>query len=265
MASENKLTIAIPSYKRPAAVAGYKYFDSAVIVVPESQAKEYAENYFRRRIVAIPDAADGNIARKRNWILKNMPRPVLMLDDDVEGLTTTEGEYDKRGRFLGRSNQNIKLSPAQAMAVIENGFNLAHQWGCALWGLNVNTDGLNYQQYKPLSISSIVLGPFQGHLRHGLLYDERMGTKDDYDFSIQVLNKYRKILRINKYAYQCKHGGNAGGIVSQRTMEVESGYCRAIEKKWGRGVISYPLFPKKMAVPVERERQHSLSRVFDGR
>jgi hypothetical protein len=92
----------------------------------------------------------------------------------------------------------------------------------------------------------VVLGPFQGHLAHGLKFDERMGTKDDYDFCLQVLSKHKKVLRLNKYAYYCDHGDNAGGIVSMRTLEREIHYCRAIEKKWGREIISYPLKPRKM-------------------
>jgi hypothetical protein len=141
----------------------------------------------------------------------------------------------------------IRLTPEQTDAVIRNGFNLAHQWGCVLWGLNVNTDGRNYQQYRPFNLSSVVLGPFMGHLDHDLLYDETMGTKDDYDFSLQALNRYRKVLRMNKYAYYCDHGDNGGGIVSMRTMKREMDYCRAIERKWGRHIIRYPLEPKRMS------------------
>jgi hypothetical protein len=61
-----------------------------------------------------------------------------------------------------------------------------------------------------------------------------------------VLHRHKKVLRVNKYAYDCEHGDNAGGIVSMRTWEREVAYCRAIERKWGRHIISYPLEPKKM-------------------
>lgn len=241
-----KVFIAIPSIGRADALKGYHYFPSARYVVPQSQAAAYLKKVAKSRLVVIPDEADGNIARKRNWILQNLPRPLLMIDDDVARLVMTEGRYDKDGRFLGCAAEKIPLTPDQAVDVIAQGFNLAHHWGCVLWGINVNTDGRNYQQYKPFSLTNVILGPFQGHLDHGLLCDERMGSKDDYDLSLQALNKHRKVLRLNKFAYDCDHGDNAGGIVSMRTMERETAYCRAIEKKWGRHIISYPLKPKKM-------------------
>jgi len=242
-----KITIAIPTYKRAGQLAGKDYFKNAVYVLPESQRDEYLKVLPSKRMAVIPDDCDGNIARKRNWILDNMPRPLLMLDDDVKRIMMTEGVHKTiRGKYGFKASEKTVMTPDQAQMVIEQGFNLAYQWGCVLWGINVNTDGRNYQQYKPFSLSQVVLGPFQGHLDHPLRYDERMGTKDDYDFSLQVLHRYKKILRINKYAYDCAHGVNSGGIVSTRSMERETAYCRAIERKWGRRIISYPLKAKKM-------------------
>lgn len=237
------INIVIPTYKRACALVGEDYFRFSKYVLPESQRDDYKKMLPAKRMIVIPDENDGNIARKRNWILRNIGRPLLMLDDDVCGLTTTEGIYT--GGEFQKAKQMVKLTPDQATNVIECGFNLANEFGCVLWGVNVNTDGRNYQQYKPFSLSHVILGPFSGHLKHDLFYDERMGTKDDYDFSLQVLRKYKKILRINKYSYDCSHGTNSGGLVGGRTLELEAKYCQAIMKKWGAGIIKYTLPPKK--------------------
>jgi len=234
--------IAIPSYKRADRLVGRDYFKSALYVVPESQADEYIAQVGKRRVVAIPDRVDGNMARKRNWILKNMGRPLVMIDDDVVCLRTAEGMKDN-----GKLNQARDLTSEEATEVIAHGFNLANEWGIVFWGLNINPDGRIYHQYRPFSLNQIVLGPFQAHLVHGFLYDPKMGTKEDYDFSIQVLNDERKLLRLNKYSYVCDHGDNPGGIVSYRTMDLEVQYCRAIERKWGRDIIRYPMKPKRIS------------------
>lgn len=234
------LNIVIPSFKRAGKVAGYEYFKSARICIPQAQKGDYLKHYSAKRLIVIPNKADGNVARKRNWILRNIDRPLLMIDDDVKGLSTAEKGSRRRLK------QNIALNAREAMRVIANGFNLAHQFGCIYWGLNVNTDGRNYQQYKPISLTQVILGPFQGHLDHDLFFDERMGTKDDYDFSLQVLARHKKALRLNKYAYDCLHGDNAGGIVSKRTQKIEIGYCKAIMSKWGEKVIRYRIPPRKM-------------------
>ena len=239
-----RLNIVIPTFKRAHKLPGKDYFKTAKYVLPESQRDDYLKVLPAARMIVIPDECDGCIPRKRNWILKNIERPLLMMDDDVKRLMMTEGMHEVKAGSHKRATEKTELTPHQASDVIIQGFNLAHQWGCVLWGINVNTDGRNYQQYKPFALTQVVLGPFQGHLEHNLLYDERMGSKDDYDFSLQVLCHHKKIMRFNKYAYDCEHGFNQGGIVSMRTFQSELADCRAIERKWGRRVISYPMEPK---------------------
>lgn len=234
---ERKLSIVIPSYKRWEKLIGYDYFKTAKYIVPQSQYDKYIAGRDKKRFIAIPDEEDGNIVKKRNWMLKNIPRPLIMIDDDVDCLMMTEGgEYFKK---FGRTKQCIRLSPEEAESVFIDACNLAYQWGCPMFGFNLNTDGRNYQQYKPFSPTQPILGPCCGHLEHDLLYDEAMDLKEDYDISIQALNKYRKILRVNKYAVNADHKENKGGCVSYRTMEKERAACEAIERKWGTKIIHY--------------------------
>ena len=232
-----ELNITIPSYKRWEDLPGYDYFKAAKYIVPESQYNDYVRGRDKKRFIAIPDSEDGNIVKKRNWILKNIPRPLIMIDDDVDKLTMCEGgEYFKEH---GRAKQMIPLTPEQAEGIFIQAANLAYMWGCPLFGFNLNTDGRNYQQYKPFSLTQPILGPCSGHLEHDLLYDDKMDLKEDYDISIQAMNKYRKILRINKYAVNAAHKSNKGGCVSYRTLEREEAACKAIEKKWGTKIIHY--------------------------
>ena len=232
-----ELNITIPSYKRWEDLPGYDYFKMAKYIVPESQYNDYVSGRDKKRFIAIPDSEDGNIVKKRNWILKNIPRPLIMIDDDVDKLTMCEGgEYFKKN---GRAKQMIPLTPEQAEGIFIQAANLDYMWGCPMFGFNLNTDGRNYQQYKPFSLTQPILGPCSGHLEHDLLYDDKMDLKEDYDISIQALNKYRKILRINKYAVNAAHKSNKGGCVSYRTLEREEAACKAIEKKWGTKIIHY--------------------------
>ena len=232
-----ELNIVIPSYKRWENLPGYEYFKSARYVVPESQKEQYINGRDADRFIIIPDSEDGNICKKRNWILKNIPRPLVMIDDDVDKIIMCEGgEYFKE---QGRAKQCIKLTGEQAEDLLKQIANLAYEWKCPMFGLNINTDGRNYYQYKPFSLTAPILGPCSGHLEHDLLYDERMDLKEDYDISIQALNKYRKILRANKYAVNAAHKDNKGGCVSYRTIEREEKACRAIERKWGTHIIKY--------------------------
>ena len=232
-----ELSIVIPSYKRADYLAGYDYFKTAKYVIPESQYSEYVQGRDKNRFIVCPDSEDGNLVKKRNWILRNIPRPLVMLDDDIDKMTMCEGGV--YFELHGRAKQMIPLTPEQAEGVFIQTANLAYEWGCHMFGFNVNTDGRNYQQYKPFSLTQPILGPCQGHLEHDLMYDENIILKEDYDMSIQQLNKYRKILRFNKYAVNADHKDNHGGCVSYRTLEREERDCKLIEQKWGTRIIHY--------------------------
>lgn len=238
-----EINVIIPSYKRSHNLVGKDYFTMAKYCVPESQAADYVAVVGDDRVIAIPDEHDGNLTKKLNWILDNIPRPLIMIDDDVSELMYIEGgEYFRR---YGKARERITYPQERLEDFFINGFNMAHSFGAKMWGLNVNTDGRNYQQYKPFSLSQVVLGPFTAHLDHDLKYDPVVGLKSDYDMSLQQLQKYKKLLRFNLFAYNAEHGDNKGGVVGFRTSELEESYCKAIMLKWGKSIISYRIPPKK--------------------
>ena len=236
------MNIVIPSFGRSDHLKGADYFKSAIYIVPESQRDQYAKKVQGKRVIAIPEDQDGCITRKRNWILKNIERPLIMIDDDVQRIGYFEG---RRGLKNG-SHKPKSMDPELLSAFFNHSFEVADQFGSRMWGLNQNEDNRTYKEFLPFSLSAISLGPFQGHLEHDLFFDKRVGTKDDYDMALQQLQKYKILFRWNKYHYICEHGVNAGGIVSYRKKEKEIEYCRAIMKKWGRSIIKYELPPKKM-------------------
>lgn len=232
------MNVVIPSFRRAKNLKGKDYFRMAVFVIPESQRDEYAAEVGAERLIVIPDQADGNIAKKRNWILKNLDFPIVMIDDDVSSL----GFYESRRH--GQTKRR-ELDKDDVQMFLERSFEMCNQFGAKMWGLAQNQDNRIYKEFLPFSLGKVSLGPFQGHLKHDLFFDERVGAKDDYDMALQQLNKYRKIFRWNKYHYMCEHGDNAGGCVSSRSMDREIEQCRAVMKKWGSKIISYKIPPKK--------------------
>lgn len=232
------MNVIIPSYKRSHDLKGKDYFFMAKYCVPESQKNEYIKAVGIDRVITLPDNEDGDIVKKRNWILKNIPRPLIMIDDDVKEICYFESDNNNPIKLI--LNKNLLND------FFLNSFNLCKEFNCKMWGINQNTDPLAYKQYSPFNLSKIILGPFQGHLEHELLFDNRVGTKDDYDMALQQLHKYKRILRLNKFSYECEHGDNKGGIVSYRSKEKEIEYCKQIMLKWGKKIIQYKIPPKKM-------------------
>lgn len=218
----------IISYKRAGKVTSDKVFQNAYVVIPKSQEEEYKKYDLKNECeyLVIPDEGDGNIARKQNYILRNYRGNVVIVDDDYSYIGLYEGMKLK------------KLNCDEIDTFIEKGFILAEDLGTTLWGLNMNTDKMTYREYSPFSMLSPILGPFQAHLNRGeFLYDERLFLKNDYDMSLQVLRKYHKLLRLNKFHYSVDHIKRAGGSSTHRTWEKEQEHNRRLEKKWGSNIV----------------------------
>jgi cellulose synthase/poly-beta-1,6-N-acetylglucosamine synthase-like glycosyltransferase len=236
------INVIIPSYKRSHDLKGKNYFTMAKYCVPESQKDDYVKVLGENRVITLPDSEDGDIVKKRNWILKNISRPLIMIDDDVKSINYYE---NRKGKNNGE-HKNKELNKNILNDFFEHNFVLADDFGVKMWGLAQNEDNRICKEFLPFNLSNIVLGPFQAHLDHDLFFDKKVGTKDDYDMALQQLNKYKKVLRLNKFHYLCEHGDNKGGIVSYRSKEKEIEYCKNIMLKWGKKIIQYEIPPKKM-------------------
>jgi len=237
------MNIVIPSYNRSLGLLGKDYFNQAKYVIPESQRNEYAKQLELKRIITVPDNEDGDIIKKRNWILRNIPRPLVMIDDDVSSI----GYYELRAGIKDGNHKKKTLQPDSIEWFFNHTFQMADQFGAKMFGLSQNEDNRIYKEFLPFSLSKISLGPVQGHLDHNLFFDPRVGTKDDYDMSLQQLKTYKMLFRWNKFHYICEHGDNKGGIVSYRSKEKEIQYCKAIMLKWGRKIITYQIPASKMS------------------
>jgi hypothetical protein len=223
MITIDDIHIAVPSYKRAGEVRTLKVCPTAKLYCPQSQYNEYCLHYGDESIIAVPDEQDGNVARKRNYILDHAPSPyLLILDDDVSKI----GLWD--------DGEKIILNSDELLYFIVKWFNIAQDLGCTMWGVNQSDDPLVYNTLRPLSLLAPILGPFNGHLNTEVRYDENIPLKEDYDFWLASIKKYRKTLRVNKAFYIHDHGAMAGGVVSQRTVEREILSSERMAKKWGR-------------------------------
>ena len=219
--------IAIPSYKRANDCITAKNFSKAIIFCHEFEADDYRKHN-KNKIITIPDNLAGKgMAVIRNYILDNTKEEkVLMLDDDIKYI----GYYEDLDLFI--------MSENEAYNLFENNFRMAEEAGTKLWGLNLQSDKKFYREYSPFSLSSVTLGPCMGIIKDkDIRFDERLGLKEDYDYSIQVLRKFRKILRFNKYHYTSAHIKKKGGCASYRTMKKEEDQAILFQKKWGRNIV----------------------------
>ena len=215
-----------PSYKRGKTCTTHLYLPFVTYVVAEFESDEYLSRGLN--VWVVPDSAQGSVSRIRNYILDNAEtKKIVMLDDDMSHIGRWQNQRQK------------KLTPDEVLEFVEHGFDVADQLGVKFWGMNLLPDKGAYREYTPFSMTQCVLGPFQAFNDLDLRYDESLPLKEDYDLSLQVLNKYRKTLRFNAYHYVCKQQTNTGGCANYRTMEREKEQLLAFQKKWGSQIVKF--------------------------
>ena len=225
------ISVCIPSYKRPK-VKTLDYIPYAKVFVDYKEYNEYLEeNKEGSCIVACPEGIQGNVARVRNYILDTEfdgggADVVVMLDDDMKGM------------YYWQNNEECELKTEDFLDFIEKYSNLAIEWGAYFWGVNLNPDRQCYKEFRPFNTLNFIGGPFQCFIKGGgCRYDERLPLKEDYDMTLQHLNKHRKTLRVNKYFYKVKQSEQAGGCAMMRNFKKEKEQLELLQKKWGNNIV----------------------------
>ncbi len=251
MKARDEIRVFSPSYGRGASLCDTaKYLPSATMVVHEFEAHAYHKS--GHNVLACPDGLRGNIARVRNWILeKNQDaRGVVMVDDDCSGVFRWENQDSRR------------LEAVEVEELLEHGFAMAESWGVRLWGMGPVFDKGAYREYTPFSTVSIILGSFCGVRPGPLRYDERFKLKEDYDFFIQHMNRYRGVLRFNSYQYLVKHNKQTGGCASYRSLKEEESQFQALRRKWGSEIVSVDTGESKSMVRNGKAKNYDLNPVI---
>lgn len=233
----NSLNISIncPSYKRPK-VETLDYISSCKVWVAQREYEDYikANPEHIENIIAVPDEVQGNVSRIRNYILDqelSKNDVVLLIDDDLKSI----GRFEPIGLY---GYDDVILDEDDLYAMLEHYSILCDDFGYKHWGIMCNQDALSYRQTTPFSTVSYIGSPFSVFLKgNDLRYDERLPLKEDYDMTLQQCNKYRGVLRVNKYHYNCKQSAQSGGCATYRNYAREEEQLRMLQKKWGSDIV----------------------------
>lgn len=237
-----KISINCPSYKRPV-VDTLKYLSKCKVWVSKDELEEYQNKNKGATFEVLSE--QGNVSRVRNEILNREFAKgydvVCLVDDDLKGIY----HYEKaKHNNFGYEKQLVSEDEFEDF-IIKHTI-MCKELGFYLWGVNLNKDPLSYKHRVPINTKAIILGPFSCHLRGSeIRYDERIPLKEDYDLAIQHLNKYRGILRLNKFHYDCKQSIQSGGCASIRNYKKEEEQLKLLQKKWGSNIVQLDKRSKK--------------------
>jgi len=232
-----KISVNCPSYKRPY-VETLEYLPFCKVWVCETEYEEYVKaNPSFAQIVPCKKGIQGSLCRIRNHILRtefeNGADVVLIIDDDMNRVCY----YEDEGDYGYVSN---KVMTDEFIPFLEKYSIMAMDIGAKFWGLNVNYDPQAYRHYSPFSTVSYIGGPFQCFIRgNECYYDEDLPLKEDYDMTLQQLNKYRVVLRLNQFHYYVKQAKQKGGCAAYRNYDREMQQLIALQKKWGSDIVRF--------------------------
>lgn len=221
-----KVKFFAPSYKRPEKSITQKNYEFITLVVRESDAEEYIKN--GNNIVIVPDSAQGNLCRIRNYILDNFfddADCIVLIDDDCKGIYRWENQ--KNIKMIGEE----LIEFAEAMSI------LCDDYGFKFWGLNCVSDKGAYREHTPFGTLQYIGGPFQAHLKNNIRYDESLPLKEDYDITLQHIKENRGCLRVNFANYDVKQAEQIGGCATYRNLNREKEQLKMLQDKWGSKIV----------------------------
>lgn len=217
-----------PSYRRPEKSITQTIYPFVKLVVMESESEEYIKN--GNDIVVCPDSAQGNVSRVRNWILDNL------FDDETECIVIIDD--DCRGIGLFREQKKVILNGPTLLEWCELQTILCKDLGYLHWGVNCIPDKGAYHEHKPMGWKQYIGSPFSAHLKGSeCRYDENLSLKEDYDMTLQHLQMYGGVLRLNYAFYDVKQAEQTGGCASYRNLNEEKRQFWALQKKWGKDIV----------------------------
>ena len=221
----------VPSYKRADNVVTNNYIEkNCVLAVHDFEAEEYKEHNKDSEIMILPDRTKGNMGAVRNYIKDNAEADVcVMMDDDVY----TIGYYEQ--------GKKKTIDQGGLIEKIKDWYYISIDLGIKLFGVNILDDAKAYREYTPFSFLAPILGPFSCIITkdNPLRYDERLGLNEDYDFFIQNIQKYKKVLRCNKFHYIADHLDKPGGCGAYRLLDNERKQAEIMQGKWGENIVRY--------------------------
>jgi len=215
-----------PSYKRATGLKTHKLLPSVIYCIDQKEKEEYEKQGVNLEI--LPDGIQGNISRVRNYIKDELIKDKgLIIDDDIEAI-----------KIWSTKNANpYPINIEDIEEFFEMAFNMCEEADCKLWGVNIVGDKGSYREYTPISFTNWISGSLMGFINNECKFDERIPLKEDIDFSLQTLNRYRKLLRFNNVHLIKRDHGNKGGCADYRTVAREKEQFEIFQKKWGNKIV----------------------------
>lgn len=106
------------------------------------------------------------------------------------------------------------------------------QTGAMMGGVAPTANPFFFHPEKPVSTKHFIVGDMIVVKPCELRFDNKMRLKEDYDYTLQHIEKYGCVARENSILATFAHRTNKGGAVAYRTSKVENEAIEYLQKKW---------------------------------
>lgn len=180
----------------------------------------------------------------RNAILKHYPAgtKIVMMDDDITSVCK-----------LNKSRPGLDvMKHEEIIDLITKGFNLCENNGTNLWGLYPSPN--HFFMSDKIQPAGFCANAFMGIVTSDIRYDPNLYLKEDYDFIIKHILKYKKIIRFCGYTAKAKYASNKGGCQSYRTAEIEDRAVSYLLGKYPWCVFPHPRRSHEVVLKFKMEK-----------
>lgn len=170
----------------------------------------------------------GTLMQSRNAALDmafNENKICVQLSDDLKKVTTNKN-------FAPKKQVDLDFAIDQLINVFQkvNGVYL----------MGVPPTNNDFFAKSLISKNTFCIGDMLFIKPNDLRFDTSLTLKEDYDYTLQHLSKYKNCFRYQKYLFEFEHYKNIGGAVDYRTEQEEQKNIKILFAKWGNKIKLNP-------------------------
>ncbi len=240
MESKEDYQVYVISSRRSANVRNYPLHYTWV--VREDEVQDYLN------AGAINVVVGGNLMDSRNKALDHafeQGKICVQLSDDLVSAKRLVSQTGARHK--DRVFEKLEIDEAVSILVEE-----IQQVSAHLAGVQPTANGMNTNIKKPYKTAAFIIADFIAVKPTELRFDSRLSLKEDYDYTLQHIKKYRSVLRLENLLLDFKHYTNEGGAVQYRNEEREQENIHYLKKKWGTLIKDHPTRPNEILLNLRK-------------
>lgn len=170
----------------------------------------------------------GTLMQSRNAALNmafNENKICVQLSDDLKKVTTNKN-------FGPKKQVDIDYAIDQLVNIFQK------VDGVYLMGIPPTSN--DFFAKSLISKNTFCIGDMLFVKPNDLRFDTLLTLKEDYDYTLQHLNKFKNCFRYQKYLFEFQHYKNKGGAVDYRTEQEEQKNIKILFSKWGNKIKLNP-------------------------